>query len=118
MLHLKEQCFNICFNISASKAGNLHAEAKKANGTAVLLLQCFVFCMVMYYLFIGNFCWISGLISHLIHLTCEYMTSLFVSVTDHLGSTEWEQLGRGGGGLAVQEEMSSINVVAIPAGCQ
>lgn len=97
MLHPKEQCFNICFNISASKAGNLHAEAKQANGTAVLLLQCFVFCMVMYYLFIGHFCWISGLISHLIHLTCEHMTSLFVTVTDHLGSTEREQLGRGGG---------------------
>lgn len=68
--------FNICFNISATKP---RAEAKKANDTAVLLLQCFVFCIVMYYLFIGYFCWISGLISHRIHLTCEYMTSLLFS---------------------------------------
>lgn len=43
------------------------------------------FCMVMYYLFTDYFCWLSGPISHLIHLTCEYMTSLFVPVTDHLG---------------------------------
>lgn len=68
------------------KAEKPLAQAKKDNDTAVLLLQCFVFCIVMYYLFAGYFCWISGLISYLIHLTCEYMTSLFVSVTDHLGS--------------------------------
>lgn len=47
------------------------------------------------------------------------MASLFVSVRDHRGSREREQLGWGGGGaLAVWEEMSSINVVAIPDGCQ
>lgn len=83
------------FNISATEAAKPCAEAKKANDTAVLLLQCFVFCMVMYYLFTGYFCWISGLISPLIHLTCEYMASLFVSVTDHHGSREQEHLGLG-----------------------
>ena len=84
-------------NIAAAKAGNPRARAKKANDTAVLLLQCFVFHFLMYYLFVHNFCWISGLISYLIHLTCEYMTSLFVSVTDHLRSGELRQLGLGVG---------------------
>lgn len=97
----KRKTFTTDFNISTTAAAQPCAKAKKADDTAVLLLQCFVFCMVIYCLFTDSFCWISGLISHLIHLTCGYMASLFASVRDHHGSREQDQLEWGEGVLAV-----------------
>lgn len=61
----------------------------------VVLLRCFEFCMVSYYLYTDYLCWISRLVSHLIHLTCECVASLFVSVMGHGGAREWEHLGGG-----------------------